>query len=152
MDTTDLKIIECLRNNSRESASVIGEKINMSVSAVIERIKKLETSGVIKQYTAVLNKEALGLDITAFIMVSMDHPKFNDKFIAFVKDHPNITECHYITGGSDFLLKICTHSGKGLENLVNEMRSVGGISYTKTQVVLSTHKEEASVNTDAIPI
>lgn len=152
MDQTDIKIIECLRENSRANASVIGNKINMSVSAVIERIRKLEDKGIIKKYTVVLDKEKLGLDITAFIMVSMEHPKYNDKFIKFVQGNPNIIECHYITGGCDFLLKISTHSGKGLENLVNELKSIGGISYTKTQVVLSTNKEEYSADTRAISL
>lgn len=150
MDAVDIKIIECLKENARENASVIGSKVNMSVSAVIDRIRKLEASGVIKQYTVVLDNEKMGLDITAFIMVSMEHPRYNDSFIEFVKNHPNIVECHYITGGSDFLLKISTHSGKGLENLVNDIKSLGGISYTKTQVVLSTNKENYSADIKAI--
>lgn len=150
MDAVDIKIIECLKENARENASVIGSKVNMSVSAVIDRIRKLEASGIIKQYTVVLDNEKMGLDITAFIMVSMEHPRYNDSFIEFVKNHPNIVECHYITGGSDFLLKISTHSGKGLENLVNDIKSLGGISYTKTQVVLSTNKENYSADIKAI--
>ncbi len=144
MDAVDVKIIECLKANARENASVVGSKVNMSVSAVIDRIRKLESTGVIKQYTVVLDNEKLGLDITAYISVSMEHPKYNDAFVKFVSEHPNIVECNYITGDADFLLKICTHSGKGLENLVNEIKALGGISYTKTQVVLSTHKENFS--------
>ena len=107
MDSVDVKIIECLKANSRENASVIGSKVNMSVSAVIERIKKLEASGIIKQYTVVLDNDKLGLDLTAFISVSMEHPKYNDGFVEFVMCHPQIVECHYITGDFDFLLKIC---------------------------------------------
>ena len=141
MDAVDLKIIECLKANSRENASAIGAQVNMSVSAVIDRIRKLESQGIIKQYTLVIDSEKLGLDITAYISVSMEHPRFNDRFIEFCKSNPNIVECHYITGDADFLLKISTCSGKGLENLVNEIKSLGGISYTKTQVVLSTNKE-----------
>lgn len=149
MDSVDKKIIECLKANSRENASVIGGKVNMSVSAVIERIKKLEASGIIKQYTLVLDKEKLGLDLTAFISVSMEHPKFNDGFLSFVMDNPQIVECHYITGDFDFLLKICTTSGKGLEKLVNEVKSVKGVSLTKTLVVLSTNKEDHCVDVDS---
>lgn len=150
MDAVDLRILECLKENARENASVIGSKVNMSVSAVIDRIHKLESSGIIKQYTVVLDNEQLGLDITAFVMVSMEHPKYNDIFIEFVKNHPNIVECHYITGDSDFLLKISTHSGKGLEKIANEIKCLGGISYTKTQVVLSTNKENYTADVKAI--
>ena len=149
MDSVDVKIIECLKANSRENASVIGSKVNMSVSAVIERIKKLEASGIIKQYTVVLDNDKLGLDLTAFISVSMEHPKYNDGFVEFVMCHPQIIECHYITGDFDFLLKICTSSGKGLELLLNEIKFVKGVSLTKTLVVLSTNKESCSVDINA---
>ena len=128
MDKIDVKIIECLKKNARENASVIGSQVNMSVSAVIERIKKL------------------GMDITAFISVSMEHPKYNNNFNEFVKTHKQITECHYITGDFDFLLKVNTESTGGLESLLNEIKSAGGVSLTKTLVVLSTVKEDYSVN------
>ena len=61
MDKIDVKIIECLKKNARENASVIGSQVNMSVSAVIERIKKLEANGIIKQYTVVLDSKKLGI-------------------------------------------------------------------------------------------
>lgn len=141
MDLTDLKIIECLKKNARANASSIGSEINMSVSAVLDRIKKLEASGIIKQYTLILDKEKAGVDITAFISVCMEHPKYIEPFLDLVKSHPNVVECHYITGDADFLLKVCTESGKGLEKIVNEIKSIGGISSTKTVVVLSTNKE-----------
>ena len=114
----------------------------MSVSAVIERIKKLEANGIIKQYTVVLDSKKLGMDITAFISVSMEHPKYNNNFNEFVKTHKQITECHYITGDFDFLLKVNTESTGGLESLLNEIKSAGGVSLTKTLVVLSTVKED----------
>ena len=142
MDKIDIKIIECLKKNARENASVIGSQVNMSVSAVIERIKKLEA----RQYTVVLDSKKLGMDITAFISVSMEHPKYNNNFNEFVKTHKQITECHYITGDFDFLLKVNTESTGGLEALLNEIKSAGGVSLTKTLVVLSTVKEDYSVN------
>ena len=142
MDKIDVKIIECLKKNARENASVIGSQVNMSVSAVIERIKKLEANGIIKQYTVVLDSKKLGMDITAFISVSMEHPKYNNNFNEFVKTHKQITECHYITGDFDFLLKVNTESTGGLESLLNEIKSAGGVSLTKTLVVLSTVKED----------
>ena len=118
----------------------------MSVSAVIERIKKLEANGIIKQYTVVLDSKKLGMDITAFISVSMEHPKYNNNFNEFVKTHKQIPDCHYITGDFDFLLKVNTESTGGLESLLNEIKSAGGVSLTKTLVVLSTVKEDYSVN------
>lgn len=144
MDAVDVKIIECLIANSRENASVIGSKVNMSVSAVIERIKKLESSGIIKQYTAVLNKEMLGMDLTAFVSVNLEHPGFSEAFVSFVENHPQIVECHSVTGDYSYLLKLCTENTKGLEKIINEIGSVSGVVSTLTQVVLSTQKEDFS--------
>ncbi len=144
MDSIDVKIIECLKANSRENASIIGSKVNMSVSAVIERIKKLEASGIIKQYTVVLNGEMLGMDLISFVSVNMENPKYNSAFIDFISSHPQILECHSVTGDSDFLLKVCVENTKSLEKLLNQISSVNGVSFTKTQVVLSTEKENYS--------
>lgn len=141
MDAIDIRIIECLKANSRENASVIGNKVNMSVSAVIERIKKLESSGIIKQYTAVLDKEMLGMDLTAFIFVNVEHPKFIGVFSEFVAKHPQIMESHSVTGDFTYILKVCVENAKGLEKLLREINSVSGVVSTNTQVVLSTEKE-----------
>jgi Lrp/AsnC family leucine-responsive transcriptional regulator len=152
MDKVDIQILDCLKNNSRENASVIGSKINMSVSAVIERIKKLEKSGIIKQYSVILNSKKMGMDVLAFIWVGMEHPKFNNDFMDFVRGHSRIVECHYITGDFDYLLKVNTDSTQSLEKILNEIKSVGGVSLTRTLVVLSTVKEDFSVKLDEADI
>ena len=74
MDRIDIRILNCLKKNSRENASVIGEKVNMSVSAVIERIRKLENAGIIRQYTVVLDPKQIGKDLSALISVGIEHP------------------------------------------------------------------------------
>ncbi len=146
MDAIDVKIIECLKLNSRENASVIGNKVNMSVSAVIERIKKLEASGIIKQYTVVLDGKKFGMDLTAFIFVNTEHPKFNPALSEFAVSHPQIIEVHRIIGEFDFMLKVCVSGNKGLECLIDEIKSVGGITTLKTLVVSSTDKENCSAD------
>ena len=74
MDRIDYRILECLKKNARMSTSAIGEHINMSVSAVSERIKRLENSGVIRQYTTILDQNKVGQDIKAFIMLRIENP------------------------------------------------------------------------------
>ena len=88
MDIIDYKILECLKENSRENATNIGAKINLSTSAVIERIKKLENSGLIEKYTAIINQSMLGRETTAFISVSLEHPKYNEEFIRKIGENP----------------------------------------------------------------
>ncbi len=150
MDQVDIKILDYLRANARMSASVIGEHVNLSVSAVIERIKKLENQGIIKQYTVVLDSKLIGKDIAAFISVSLEHPKYNAGFIESVKNSSQITECHYITGDSDFILKVITDSTQSLEGILNLIKSIKGVSQTKTLVILSTLKRDVSVLPDEI--
>lgn len=148
MDSIDIKILGKLKENSRMSASEIGDKINMSVSAVIERIKKMEASGVIKQYTLVLDAERINQDVSAFISISLDHPKYNEGFIQSVLAHKHIIECHYITGDADFLLKAVVDSTGSLEKILNDIKSIPGVSRTRTLVVLSTVKNEYTVLPD----
>jgi Lrp/AsnC family leucine-responsive transcriptional regulator len=146
MDNIDIKIINSLRNNSRVNASDIAEKVNLSVSAVIERIKKLESSGIIKQYTVVLDTNKLGKDVMALISVSIEHPKFNETFVESVMQNPQIVECHYIAGDFDFLLKVITESTQTLEKILNDIKCVNGVSKTKTMIVLSTIKNDLSIS------
>lgn len=145
MDKIDVKILNCLRKNARENASVIGEKISMSVSAVIERIRKLESSGIIKGYTVVIDQECVGKDVMATVSVGIEHPKYNSGFIDFVNRNNYIVECHYITGDFDFLLKVIADSTTSLEKILNDIKSVPGISLTRTNIVLSTVKNDSTV-------
>ena len=145
MDNIDIKILSHLKENSRISASEIGDKVNMSVSAVIERIKKMENSVIIKQYTLILDPKLTNQDVSAFISISLDHPKYNESFISSVIAHKQIVECHYITGDSDFLLKVVIDSTGSLEKVLNDIESIQGVSMTRTLVVLSTVKNEYTV-------
>jgi len=146
MDDVDVRILNCLKENSRENASAIAEKVDMSVSAVIERIRKLENTGVIKKYTTVFDRKKIGNDVLAYIFIGLEHPKYNEGFTEFVRKNKNILEGNYITGDFDFLLKISTGSTEQLEKLLNEIKSVQGVSITRTIIVLSNLKNEFSAS------
>ncbi len=148
MDNLDYKILEALKDNARENATNIGAKINLSTSAVIERIKKLENSGVIEGYTTVINQNAVGRELMAFMYVSLEHPKYNEGFVKQINENSSVVECHYIAGDFDFILKVVTKSGKSLEEFLNFVKSIGGVSLTRTSVVLSTNKYETCLLPD----
>ncbi len=148
MDIIDYKILECLKENARENATNIGAKISLSTSAVIERIKKLEASGLIEGYTTLVNQRVLGRELMAFTYVSMEHPKYNEGFINAVNENPSIAECHYVTGDHDFILKVFTCSSKSLEEVINYVKSIYGVALTRTSVVLSTNKCEVCLLPD----
>lgn len=142
MDELDLRILACLRQNARMTASKIGEAVNLSVSAVSERIKKLESTGIIQRYTAVIDPAHIGRAVCAFICVSVEHSRYNDSFMRAVLAHPDIEECQYVTGDFDFLVKVRTDSTRSLERVLTQVRNMGGVSFTRTLVVLSTVKQE----------
>ena len=150
MDFIDYKLLECLKENSRENATNIGEKINLSTSAVIERIKKLEKLGVIEGYTTIINQAALGRDIMAFIYVSLEHPKYNQNFIRLINENSSISECHYIAGDFDFILKIITQKRSMLEEILNYIKAIKGVSLTRTSLVLSTSKCDICILPDIV--
>ena len=141
MDALDRKILACLRENARANATEIGSRINLSTSAVIERIRKMENSGLIRQYTVVLDP-LLEQTITAFIYVRLEHPKYNEGFIQAVNAHDSIAECYYIAGDFDFILKVVSRKDVTLEMVLTDIKSIPGISLTRTNVVLSTNKRE----------
>ena len=86
MDQIDHKILTCLKDNARQKASAISDEINLSVSSVIDRIHKMETSGIIQGYTVVLDQKRLGNDVTAVMEVSLEHPNYYDDFVKMVQE------------------------------------------------------------------
>ncbi len=148
LDNIDHQILSYLKENSRENATNIGNKINLSTSAVIERIKKMENSGLIKQYTTIINQKITGKELMAFINVKLDAPKYYESFIKHINEYNPVAECYYIAGDFDFLLKVVTSSTSRLEEILNYIKSINGVSLTRTTVVLSTNKHEVCLLPD----
>ena len=142
MDKLDYEILECLRRNSREKASAISRQINLSVSAVLERIHKMESQGVIRGYTVVTSKKLLGLGMLAVMEVSLEHPKYYDSFTGLIHSMPEIVSCYYMTGDFDFILKIYAQDSDDLERIHKRIKSIHGVSSTRTYITLKTVKEE----------
>ena len=140
MDNIDYKILRCLKDNARLTASAISEEINLSVSAVIERIRKMESSGVIKGYTIEVDQKKLGNEMVAIMEVRLKHPKYYDEFTKVMADNESIVACDYLTGDYDFMLKIQTQSSETLEHLHRIIKSIRGVSATKTYFVLKEIK------------
>ena len=115
----------------------------------MERVKKLESSGVIKGYQALLDAKRVGKDIAAFIGVSIDHQRSIDNFAAQMLRYPDVLECHHVTGDESFILKVKSANTGSLEKLLGEIRSVEGVTRTVTKVVLSTAKETQTLDLDA---
>ena len=117
MDYLDQQILIKLKENARQSASDISKEIHLSVSTVIDRIRKMESSGIIKSYTVITDEHKTGNDVTALMEISLEHPRYNELFIENIKKNPNIISCYYLTGEFDYLLKIACQSSEHLEQI-----------------------------------
>lgn len=145
MDELDINILRLLKENAKIPASEISNQINLSVSAVGERLKKLEKSGVIKQYATILNPNMLKKDLTALMFISLERPQVSEQFLKYVQLENEIMDCYYLAGDYDYLIKIATENTSSLEKLLNRIKSISGIIKTNTTVVLKTEKESYSI-------
>lgn len=121
-------------------ASDISKEIHLSVSTVIDRIRKMESSGVIESYTVITDEKKTGNDVTALMEISLEHPRYNELFIENIKKNPNIISCYYLTGEFDYLLKIACQSSEHLEQIHHWIKDQGGVRQTRTHYVLRTEK------------
>ena len=142
MDNIDYEIMRYLNYNSRASASAISKKVNMSIPAVAERIRKLEDNGTIDAYTIKVNREKSNLKLMAFINVNIDSTTNTEEFRTKIVQYAAVLECHHIAGQSDYLLKVLVEDTKALEYFItNELKQISGVGSSTTTIVLSTLKE-----------
>lgn len=146
MDLIDIKILEVLQENARVSISDLSKKVNLSLSAVSERLKKLENSKIISKYTVILEPKLMGKDLSVIISIGLESTSDTQSFLDFVQSEPEILECHYITGEYDYMLKVTTTNTHTLEMIMNRIKSFNGIKRTQTNVILSTTKLHHSVS------
>ena len=148
LDPLDLKILSILQSHGRSHLAEIAKEVDLSSPAVMERVKKLESHGVIKGYQAVLDAKKVGKEITAFIGVSISHQRYIDEFASRMVRQHDVLECHHVTGDESFILKVRTANTDSLEKLLGEIRSVEGVTQTVTKLVLSTPKESQKLEFD----
>jgi len=143
LDKIDLKIIQLLQENSKITNLDLSKKIGLSPAPTLERVKKLETTGVIQSYHAKINPQAIGLNVKTFVLVSLAWKKDKalDAFIEKIRAIEEITECYIITGDADFLLKIeCKDIPTYEKLLFKTLSQIEEIERLKTSMALSTVK------------
>jgi len=150
IDEIDYKIIEQLQDDARISHSVLAERIDMPVSTVRDRIKRLEQRGVIKGYTTVVDAVAMGKSIMAFIRLSIGATSRNYKdakaeVARISQAEPDILECYGVAGEECYVLKVRAPSPVGLEKLLERIRCQAEVSKSVTNIVLTTVKEDTKI-------
>lgn len=146
LDSIDLALLRELQADAKMSLNRLGERVGLSAPSVMERVRKLEQAGVITGYHAQVDARRVGLDIAAFIGVSINAPPAIREFEGWVQGEPEVLECHHVTGAHTLLLKVKAHNTEALEQLISRIRSISGVERTETMVVLSTHTERTAVS------
>ena len=134
IDQIDKKILLELSADARLPFAELGRRVGLSPSAAAERVRQLESLDLIKGYHAEINLEALGLSITAFIRLTCDGTRYRP-FLKFLLTLDVVQECHHLTGGDAFLLKVVVSSVTQLEDLIERLLPYG---MPTTSMVLST--------------
>ena len=134
IDLIDKKILKALTSDARISYAELGRKVGLSPSAATERVRQLESLGLIKGYRAEIDWQALGFPLTAFVRLTCDGTHYRP-FLKFLPSLDAVQECHHLTGGDAFLLKVALRSVAQLEELIEKLLPFG---VPTTSMVLST--------------
>ena len=145
MDHIDSEILLLLQKNARISMSEISSFVNLSVSAVSERLKKLEQSNLIEQYTTILNPTAFNKPLSVFMTLESSFSMDIISFLEYIQQEHDITECHRIAGTCDYLLKVTTTDNTALEAIISRIKKFAGIDHLKVNIITSTPKFHPSV-------
>ncbi|HYH18059.1 MAG TPA: Lrp/AsnC family transcriptional regulator [Azospirillum sp.] len=142
MDDNDRKIIAHIQADGRASYAEIGAAAGLSVSAVNERLKKLQASGAVTGFGARVAPAAVGLDVLAFVHVLLERPEHDAGFRAAMQGTPAVQECHHVTGEWSYLLKVRVPTTADLERFLSDrLKTLPGVARSHTVIALSSPKE-----------
>ncbi|MEL6938741.1 MAG: Lrp/AsnC family transcriptional regulator [Cyanobacteria bacterium J06598_1] len=142
VDELDRKILKALMARGRVKWTALADEFGVSAPAIADRVRRLERSGLVTGYAAQIDAEALGLNVTAFVTVTLSHPQHREALMSYVQKNGAIQSCHHIVGDGDYLLKVCCRSTVELERLLSEeLKRLEGIVQTRTTISLRTIKE-----------
>jgi Lrp/AsnC family transcriptional regulator, leucine-responsive regulatory protein len=144
LDERDLDILGALQEDARATYADVASKVGLSSSAVHDRVRKLEQSGVIRAYRAVVDPEAVGLHVTALIAAIPLDPQQPDDLPERVAEFDEVQDCYSVAGETNYVLKVRTRTTAALEDLIRRLREKGGVA-TRTTIVLSTPFEDRPV-------
>lgn len=144
LDNIDKKLISLLKENSRYSLKELAGAVSLSSPATSTRIERLEKEGFITGYTAKLDRQKLGYNITAFISMDVPPPQ-KETFYPFIKACSNVIECNCITGNYSMFIKVAFKTTQELDSFIGTLQSFGK---TQTQIVFSTPVEPREIELD----
>ena len=144
MDKTEAKILHALQEDGRLPNVALAEKVGLSESPTLRRVKQLEEQGLIRRYVALLDQRQLGLQVTAYVSVRMEKQPDDEhqEFHQCVAEEPHIVECHAMSGGFDFLMKVVTRDMDHFADLVmQEILKYPGVAQVESSFSLRSIKQ-----------
>jgi DNA-binding Lrp family transcriptional regulator len=144
LDKTDLAILKLLQDNARITIKQISEKVHLSTTPVHERIKRLETTGVIKEYVTLLDpsKVKKGLMVICYVSLRQHSKNAGGKFIKAIQELPEVTECLTISGQFDFMLKVVAENMDSYYDFhVNRLSQIENVGNIQSVFVMGVVKQ-----------
>ena len=148
IDEVDSAILEILQEDARVSNAELARRVNLSPSATLTRVRRLEESGVIDAYITLVNRRRAGYDMLCFVRVSLQLHGVQQVagFREAVQQMPEVLECHHVTGDYDYLLKIVARNTRDLEDfLINRLTPIPGVARIYTSLVLNEVKSSTAI-------
>ena len=137
IDKTDQKILSFLVNNARMPYLEIARECGVSGAAIHQRVKKMEASGIITGSRLIVKPSTLGLNVCAFISVTLSENSKYREVVAALKRIPEIVECHFVTGKAALLVKLyCFDNDHLMEVLLNTIQNIPFVQATDTMIAL----------------
>jgi len=148
LDATDKKILAILQKDGRITNSKLAGAVGLSPPAVLERVRRLESAGIISRYAAILDHEKVGFGVQTIVMVCVSHHQAPS--LMTIKERltqmEEVLECHQMTGELDFLLKVAVKDMRTYTDFVNnKLSGIPGIQNVKTSFILATLKNETAL-------
>jgi Lrp/AsnC family leucine-responsive transcriptional regulator len=148
LDELDLQLLDALQRNARSTFVELGSIVGLKAPAVHDRVKRLEQRGYIRNYSAQLDAERLGLNLTAFVSCYTSPDCAYDEFTRRLGEMPEVCEVHSVAGEETFLCKVVTRSTQHLDELLARLKATPGMARTRTTIVLTTPFDRGGVTVE----
>jgi len=148
LDRTDLRILAELQRDARLSNVALAASVGLSPSPCLARVRALEAAGVIARYAALLDAQAVGLEVNVFIQVALERQvePLLDRFEQAVRERPEVMECYLMTGDADYLLRVVVPDVRALERFIVDVLSrLPGVGSIKSSFALKQVKYDTAL-------
>lgn len=144
LDSTDIRILHCLQHDGRISNQELAERVSLSPSACLRRLRNLEDSGIVRGYRPVLDAERLGVELEALVHVSMrqDEAGWHERFVEQLQGWPEVVSAYIVTGASNYVLRVQARNLKQFSDfIVTRLNRAHGVTDIRSEIILQTVKE-----------